>query len=292
MNENNVYNIKTETANQNNSLYQRALSGLQKAGWDTSVLKKNWFSSQPKLIICGGGHVSQDLVKIASGLDFSITVIDDRKEYANEERFCLADKVICDTYDHLEKYLEDGAYYVVVTYGHKEDLLCVETIVRSSYQYLGMIGSKTKVRQTFEKLRQAGITEEQIQTISAPIGVDIKAITPYEIAISILAQIIMEKNTRQTASVSKELLDSKEAGTLCIIIEKKGSAPRGIGSMMLVTKTDTIDSIGGGSVEYTAIQDARNCTEVMTKEYNLSREDIEKMGMICGGSNKILFIPL
>lgn len=283
----------TIAPNHNGSLYQRAVASMLKAEEDVSLLKEEWFTHQPTLIICGGGHVSCDLVRIAACLDFYVKVIDDREDFVNTERFPTANEVICDTFDHLEQYLEPNAYYVVVTRGHKDDFHCVKTILeKNSYQYLGMIGSKLKVAKTFENLQKEGVSKEQLNTIFAPIGLDIKAVTPAEIAISILAEIISEKNKKRKASASRELLDSTEKGVLCIITEKTGSSPRGVGSMMLVTKDRVYDSIGGGAVEYAVIEDAGACTEVMIKEYYLDNEKSRELGMICGGSNKVLFIPV
>lgn len=274
------------------TLYERAAAALIKADYDVNLIRKEWFVSQPTLIICGGGHVSCELVKIASSLDFYIKVIDDREEFANKERFPLAHEVICDTFDHLENYLESNAYYVVVTRGHKDDFVCVKTILGHSYQYLGMIGSKLKVEKTFENLEKEGINKEQIASIFAPIGLKLGAVTPAEIAISILAQIIQEKNKTHCASVSRELLHVKEKGMLCIIIGKSGSSPRGVGSMMLITEDKIYDSIGGGAVEFAVIEDAKSCTEVMIREYHLNNKDSIRLGMICGGSNQVLFVPL
>lgn len=281
-----------DNSNRSSTLYERACNGLTAYGKKVDRIKEEWFMARPKLFVCGGGHVSCELVKIAAGLDFSITVLDDRPEFANKERFKGADQVICDSFDRLEQYLEKDAYYVVVSRGHKNDLHCVQTILRHSYRYLGMIGSRIKVAQTFDHLREAGFSEEQIGTVHAPIGLSIGAVTPAEIAISILAQIIQVKNSGFVASVSKELLACQKKGILCIIVEKKGSTPRNIGSMMLVTKEDSLDSIGGGPIEYEAILDARSCQEVMIREYRLTNEDSRGLGMICGGSNKVLFIPL
>ena len=278
--------------NHDGSLYQRAIASLMKNGMDVSLIDAAWFAPQPVLIICGGGHVSCELVKMASCLDFRIKVIDDREEFANKERFPLADEVICDSFEHLENYLEPDAYYVVVSREHKDDFTCVKTILNHSYQYLGMIGSKGKVQKNFENLRKAGATEEQIGTIHAPIGLKIGAVTPAEIAISILAEIIQEKNKIQISSVSRELLDTKEKGVLCIIIEKTGSSPRGVGSMMFVGEDKIIDSIGGGAVEYAAIRQAKDVTEPMIRDYDLSEKDKVELGMICGGRNKVLFIPV
>ena len=273
-------------------MYQRAVGALLKEEKDVSLIKEEWFEPQPQLIVCGGGHVSKDLVQMASCLDFRVKVIDDREDFVNRERFPTAEEVICDSFDHLEKYLDENAYYVVVTREHKDDFTCVKQILKKPYRYLGMIGSKGKVERTYENLRNAGVSEAELETIFAPIGLRIHAVTPAEIAISILAEIIQEKNKKHAASVSRELLFAKEKGVLCIIIEKTGSSPRGVGSMMFVTEHKIYDSIGGGAVEFAAIDDARSCEHVMVKEYCLNSRKEENLGMICGGSNKVLFIPV
>ncbi len=311
----------TTRPSHDDSLYQKALAALIQADMDVSLIREEWFASQPTLIICGGGHVSCELVKIASCLEFRIKVLDDRAEFADPERFPQANEVICDSFEHLEKYLEPNAYYCVVTRGHKDDYTCVKTILQHPCQYLGMIGSKAKVKNTFDHLRADGIEEEKINTIFAPIGLPIKSITPAEIAVSILAQIILEKNSRQTASAPLELLESTEPGTLCIIIEKTGSAPRGTGSMMFVPKERCcaedlmegmlcgdgqisrdfrkegsapriLGSIGGGAIEYEVLQEASKCTQPFISEYLLNKEESAKLGMVCGGSCKVLFLPV
>lgn len=274
------------------SLWQRAVAALLEADMDVSLIRREWFMPQPWMIICGGGHVSLHLAKMASSLDFRVKVLDDREEFASRERFPDADEVICDSFDHLENYLEPDSCCVVVTRGHKDDFLCVKTILQHSYRYLGMIGSKLKVGKTFDNLRAEGVSEEQLRTIHAPIGLSIGAVTPPEIAISILAEIIAEKNKTHVSSVSRDLLDCREQGMLCIIIEKTGSSPRGVGSMMFVGKARTLDSIGGGAVEFAAIEDARTCPQAAIREYHLNNRDSIRLGMICGGSNRILFLPV
>lgn len=283
--------IKIEP-NAGEGMYARALAGLLKDEQDVSLIREEWFEPQPQLIVCGGGHVSKDLVKMASCLDFKVKVIDDRADFVNADRFPTAGEVICDSFDNLHNYLEKNAYYVVVTREHKDDFNCVKQILTKPYRYLGMIGSKGKVERTFENLRNAGVSEAEIESIFAPIGLQIHAVTPAEIAISILAEIIQEKNKKHAASVSRELLHTREKGVLCIIIEKKGSSPRGVGSMMLVTSEKVYDSIGGGAVEFAAIDDARTCEHVMIKDYCLNSKEAGNLGMICGGSNKVLFIPV
>lgn len=277
----------------NDTLYQRVVAELIKAEMDASIVKEEWFQTQPDLLICGGGHVSCELVKMAACLDFKVKVMDDREEFANPDRFPLADEVICDSFANLEKYLLKDGYYAVVTRGHKDDLNCVQTILKHPYQYLGMIGSKSKIKTTYENLKKEGVTQKELDTIYAPIGLNIGARTPAEIAVSILGEIIQVKNARSTSFVSRKLANIREKGTLCIIIEKTGSSPRGEGSMMFVTDTATIETIGGGAVEYAAIEDARaNKGSVFIKDYCLSNRTAQNLGMICGGENKVLFVPL
>ena len=274
------------------SLYQRAIASLLQNGRDVSMIRKEWFCPQPKLFICGGGHVAKEVAALAAHLDFSVTVLDDRADLANRERFPTAEKVICDSYDHLSNYLEPDACYVVVTPDHKADLQCVSTILPTPYRYLGMIGSRKKVAATFQNLRNTGFTEEQIGTIFAPIGLPIGAVTPAEIAFSILGEIIQEKNRYHTASVDKSLLELTDPGVLCVITEKHGSAPRGIGSMMFVGKDNVLGTIGGGEPEYRAIRHARENPDFSLHEYALNRAAANGLDMICGGTIKVAFIPV
>lgn len=286
-------NVKlTLVPNHDGSLYQRAVAALMTGGQDVSILKREWFTPQPELFICGGGHVAKEIAVMAAHLDLSITVMDDRDDLANRERFPMAETVICDSYDRLTEYLKPNACYVVVTPDHKADLQCVSAILSTQYRYLGMIGSKRKVDATFENLRRAGFTQTQISSIFAPIGLDINAVTPAEIAISILAQIIQEKNKYHIASVDKELLGRKEKGMLCIITEKQGSAPRGVGSMMFVGEEEVLGSIGGGEPEYRAIRYAKEKKGFSIQRYNLNRAEANGLDMICGGCITVAFIPV
>lgn len=286
-------NVKTEIyAAQDGTLYQRTLAALLKADMDVSLIKKEWFAPQPPLFVCGGGHVARELAEMAARIDFRVRVMDPRGEFANRERFPHAEEIICEDFERLKDHLVPDAFYAVVTPGHEGDYTCVRTILDSPYRYLGMIGSRGKVAKTFERLKADGVTEEQIGTIHAPIGLPIGAATPGEIAVSILAQLIQEKNRVSTATVSSELLESKEHGVLCIIIDKTGSAPRGVGSMMLVTENGQIDTTGGGAIENAAIRDARSDPSACIREYKLGNQEGATLGMICGGTNKVLFLPV
>ncbi len=274
------------------TLYQRTIAALLQQEADASVIREEWFCPQPRLIICGGGHVAREVAALAAHLDFQVTVLDDRADLVTAERFPTAEQIICDSYDNLENYLEPGACYVVVTPDHKADLFCVSKILPTQYAYLGMIGSKKKVAATFENLRRANFTEEQIETIFAPIGLPIGAVTPAEIAFSILAQVIQEKNRSHAASADRELLEVKENGVLCVITEKDGSAPRGVGSMMFVGDSKVLGSIGGGEPEYLAIHHARECQSVAVRQYVLNNRDGNGLDMICGGTIQVLFVPV
>lgn len=276
----------------NNTLYQRVIASLLQQESDVSIIREEWFCPQPRLIICGGGHVAREVAAMAAHLDFRITVLDDRADLVTVERFPTADQVICDSYDNLENYLEPGACYVVVTPDHKADLLCVSKILPTQYSYLGMIGSKKKVAATFENLRRAGFSDAQIGTIFAPIGLSIGAVMPAEIAISILAQIIQEKNRYHSASADRALLEVKEQGVLCVITEKHGSAPRGVGSMMFVGEEHVLGSIGGGEPEYLAISHARASKGIESRQYVLNNRGTNGLDMICGGTIQVMFIPV
>lgn len=274
------------------TLYQRTIASLMQMEQDVSLIQKEWFCPQPKLILCGGGHVSREVAAFAHRLDFSVTVIDDRADAVTRERFPTVERLICDSYDNLESYLEPDACYVVVTPDHKADLQCVSTILPTHYRYLGMIGSRKKVASTVESLRNAGFSQNQIGSIFAPIGLTVGAVTPAEIALSILAQIIQEKNKTHAASADKALLEVAQPGMLCIITEKHGSSPRGVGSMMFVSEDKVLGSIGGGEPEYLAICHARENPCFDLKEYALNNTVPNGLDMICGGRIQVVFIPV
>ena len=250
--------------------------------------------AQPKLVLLGAGHVSQYVEKTAHLLDFYTIVIDNREEFANKNIFTEAQEVHCVNYEEADHYFpaEDNTCYVIVTRGHKDDKVCLKKVLNQKALYIGMIGSKGKVKKTMDALIEEGYDESLLKQVHAPIGLPIHSQTPAEIAISIMAEIIQVKNTHQYSTMTSDLYHTKEKGTLCIITSKEGSAPRGIGSMMLVTDEKIIETIGGGRVEYQAILDARNEEGIRSHHYELSNKEGAKLGMICGGRNDVLFIPL
>lgn len=274
------------------SLYQRAVAALLENEQDVSMIRREWFCPQPRLIICGGGHVSREVALFAHRLDFPVTVLDDRPEAVTRERFPTAEQLICDSYDRLGNYLEEDACYVVATPAHRADLQCVSTILPTRYRYLGMIGSRRKAASTMENLKNAGFSQDQVDGIFAPIGLPIGAATPAEIALSIMGQIIQEKNKSHASFADRALLESREPGILCVITEKHGSAPRGVGSMMFVGRDKVIGTIGGGEPEYLAICHAKEHHGFAVKEYILRNTAANGLDMICGGTVSIAFIPV
>ncbi|MCX8022153.1 MAG: XdhC family protein [Syntrophorhabdaceae bacterium] len=144
------------------------------------------------LYIFGAGHVSQFLSKVAKMVDFHVVIIDDRAEFANRERFPEADELVVEDFHRVFDTLKfTGEEFVaIITRGHKYDAHVLFEVLKRPTRYIGMIGSKRKVRIVLDHMRQSGFSEEQLEKVHAPIGIDIKAETPQEIAISIVAELI------------------------------------------------------------------------------------------------------
>jgi xanthine dehydrogenase accessory factor len=147
------------------------------------------------LYIFGAGHVSQFISKIAKIVDFYIVVIDDREEFANRERFPDADEIIVEDFHTVfEKLNFTGQEFVtIVTRGHKYDADVLAEALKRPLKYTGMIGSRRKVKIIFDFLSKSGFSEEDIGKVHAPIGLDISAETPQEIAVSIVAELIKKR---------------------------------------------------------------------------------------------------
>jgi xanthine dehydrogenase accessory factor len=147
---------------------------------------------EEKLLILGGGYVGQAVASQASRLDFRITVGDDRPEFTAADRFPPTVETLCGTYTEIvQRFPFDAATYVVmVTRGHLTDLECVRAVLKRKYRYAGFIGSARKAKLLREQLRSDGFEQAKIDGLRAPIGLDIKAETPAELAVSILGEII------------------------------------------------------------------------------------------------------
>jgi xanthine dehydrogenase accessory factor len=155
--------------------------------------------SPPTLYIFGGGHISLALVKIGRIIGFRIVVIDEKPEFANRDRFPEANDILFGDFTEAfsQLKLDKSSYVVIVTRSHLSDKLILEWAVNTEAAYIGMIGSKKKVNTIFANLRSKGVCEELLKNVHAPIGLDIDAETPEEIAVSILAEIIKVRRTVQ-----------------------------------------------------------------------------------------------
>ena len=146
---------------------------------------------QPILYIFGGGHVSIALANAANTAGFAIGVVDDRESFANRERFPMAQEIHTSFEEAFEKIKPTAAtYMVIVTRGHKDDMHVLRWAVCTLPRYIGMIGSKRKVLSVYRALEKEGIPMEKFASVHAPVGLDIGALTPEEIAISITAELI------------------------------------------------------------------------------------------------------
>jgi xanthine dehydrogenase accessory factor len=144
------------------------------------------------LYVFGAGHVAVNLYKVAHNAGFDVTVIDDRESYANRERFPDAREVIARDFDVVTSQLtpSESAYIVIVTRGHRDDMRVLRWAVQTNARYIGMIGSKRKTIAIFQQLQKEGLSPTLFERVHAPVGLDIGAVTPEEIAVSITAELI------------------------------------------------------------------------------------------------------
>ena len=155
--------------------------------------------TKDRAYIFGGGHVAKALDPVLRHVDFDTYIIDDRAEYANRERFPeAAEIIVCSDFDHCFDEIEpdENSYIIIVTRGHKGDLTVLRQALQKPYAYLGMIGSRRKNSLLFDQLRSEGVSEETLNQIHAPIGLEIGSETPEEIGVSIAAEMIQVRAGR------------------------------------------------------------------------------------------------
>lgn len=147
----------------------------------------------PVLLVVGAGHVAVPVAEIGSLCGFRVVVVDDRADMASPERFPNAsERIVRDIVESLRALtITPDTHIVIITRGHAHDLEALRAVIDSPAAYIGMIGSRRKVRTIYDLLRADGVSEERIERVRAPIGLDISAETPAEIAVSILAEVIM-----------------------------------------------------------------------------------------------------
>ncbi|HUM04125.1 MAG TPA: XdhC/CoxI family protein [Terriglobales bacterium] len=148
-----------------------------------------------ELYIFGAGHVATSLYRVARIAGFDVTVVDDREAYANRERFPEAQEVIAEDFDQATARMQisEPSYIVIVTRGHRDDMRVLRWAVQTPARYVGMIGSRRKTITIFKELQAEGIPAALFDRVHAPVGLDIGAITPEEIAVSITAELIARR---------------------------------------------------------------------------------------------------
>jgi len=170
------------------------------------------------LYIFGAGHVARSLYRTATLAGFDVNVIDDRATYANRERFPEAKEVVAEDFDQAMSRLapNETSYIVIVTRGHRDDMRVLRWAVQTRARYVGMIGSKRKTITIFRELVKEGIPEQLFERVHAPVGFDIGAITPEEIAVAITAELIavrrgVERSLPHMSWFHSRKLDSTES---------------------------------------------------------------------------------
>jgi xanthine dehydrogenase accessory factor len=166
------------------------------------------------LYIFGAGHVAVSLYKVAQNAGFDVSVIDDREVYANRERFPLAQEVMAEDFEQAMAKLKpsESSYIVIVTRGHRDDMRCLRWAVQTQARYIGMIGSKRKTIAIYKELQKEGLSAELFKRVHAPVGLDIGAVTPEEIAVSITAELIAIRRRAERALPHMSWFLSHEIG--------------------------------------------------------------------------------
>lgn len=265
---------------------------------------------KPRLVILGGGHIAKPLAEFGHKVGFSVVVVDDRPSFANPNRFPEASEVICEDFEKVFDLLNlrESDFVVIVTRGHRHDGVCLRNALKYNSSYIGMIGSKRRVKTMMDELVSEGYCKEKLNNVNSPIGLDIGAVTPEEIAISIISQVISFRRSKGSilnnnlekfnwpefdSDVIKEISQQSEIPrALITIIASKGSVPRKAGAKMIAWMDGrVIGSIGGGCSEANIITLARDV--ILTKGYSIEHVDMtgivaEEEGMVCGGTIDVL----
>jgi xanthine dehydrogenase accessory factor len=177
------------------------------AEWTHATILFERLQPEPRLVICGAGHVGAALARLATFTGYKATLIDDRPEFVTRERF--DDERIelmtgSDWGDAVAEAIRNGhgVSVAVVTRGHNEDEECMRAVMATDADYVGLIGSKRRTNIVIERLRAVGVAEDKLRQIHAPVGLDIGAVTPEEVALSILAEIVAHRRGGQGGSLS------------------------------------------------------------------------------------------
>lgn len=170
---------------------------------------------QPAALIFGGGHISKSLSKVLDIAGFRVSVVDNREVYANRERFPEAAEVFADEYEDVfpRLHVSEASYIVIVTRGHRDDMRVLRWAVTTRARYIAMIGSKRKTISVMKELEKEGIPRGAFDKVSAPMGLEIGAVSPEEIAISVAAEMIAVRRVPEGNwhSLSKSIFHGEQS---------------------------------------------------------------------------------
>lgn len=300
-------------SSRNNELFKKYSAGktfdlvFQGPGIPEQKIYVRRFQPPVRLIILGGGYVAQSLCRFASPLEFEVATADDRPAFANTGAFPQAKNILCDTFpDAIAKLqITEHDFVAVVTRGHKHDADCLRKILKGNMpEYVGLIGSKRRVQGLFDLLEKEGFSRELTDRIHTPIGLPIGAVTPDEIAISILAELIQCRSRRVVSCGSGILeqtnidpfllryLDCNEEKAVAVVVERRGSTPVKTGAIMAVNRLgQTYGTVGGGCGEHEVVTAALRVLRTGNNELitvDMTNDIAENEGMVCGGKMQVI----
>lgn len=185
------------------------------------------FAPRQALVIAGAGHIGQALAEVAHRCEFAVTVVDDRADVASAERFPNATRIVGEIDRALAGLAIDAhTFVVIVTRGHRHDSSALAAVIDSPARYVGMIGSKRKVRTILDELATRGIARDRLICVHAPIGLELGAISPGEIAVSIVAELIAVRRGQQDALAASLKIDAGELATFLDRGQLRSPLPR------------------------------------------------------------------
>jgi xanthine dehydrogenase accessory factor len=298
----------TEWTKDPDSIPKNDEAEFDKKAFDGRVVVTEYFVPKSRLIVFGGGHIAVPLSQMAFLLKFDVVIFDDRPTFANRRRFPTAKEVFCDRFESAKESLaiRENDYVVIATRGHRHDQECLRSVLSGIFpfpRYAGMVGSKRRVAVMRRQMEEEGFSPDLLGRLHAPIGLSIGAVTPEEIALSILAEIVRDKRQGPDAGQKRLCSDTEpmewlacpenddKKAALVTVLSTKGSTPREAGAKMVVLADGVaVGSIGGGCAEADVARDAR---EILQKGgclfKTIDMTDIaEDDGMMCGGTMEVL----
>ena len=196
--------IKGESCTKEYSLLAEEQGGIGAACGGNAKVFIEIITRGERLLILGGGHIGLALYKIALETGFSVVIVEERLEFITKERFPKTELLLNCTVDDskVKEIIDKNTYIVIVTHEHKQDKLAVLSLINTEHKYIGMIGSKRKVKLTMDELETEGVPKEKLDRIYSPIGLDIQAETPEEIAVSIIAELVQVRRAGEPSKIS------------------------------------------------------------------------------------------